>query len=701
MKIVMQHLKTGETFLEELPIPFITPNSCLIQSTCSLISPGTEKMLVQFGKANIVEKIQQQPDKVKQVLDKILNDGLFATLDAVNSKLEQPIALGYSSVGVIHAVGNNVHEFQIGDRVVSNGYHAEFNLVSKNLCVKIPDHVSDEEASFTLLGAIALQGIRLAKVELGEKMAVIGLGLIGLLTCQILKANGCEVIGIDVSTKAIEKAESLGILCYNSKDSKALDLYNTAFAGIGVDGVLITASSKDHIINYAAEICRTRGRIVLLGVVGNEIKRDLFYKKELQFQVSCSYGPGRYDPSYEDKGIDYPIGFVRWTEKRNMEAVLQLMQKRLLNLNPLISSRTSFEFVIEQCYQKLDELQYGNIIQYTAHSVNSNVSTIEIQEPIHSKQPITIGMIGSGSFSASILLPVIRKFNPNLKILISNQAGAAALAKKFGFQKLSSDSQQIWDDPEINLVIIANRHHLHGKSILKALACGKDIFIEKPLTIFKEELELIKMKLNSNNRIIVGYNRRFSEYIQKIMSVIKPYQDQLCISYLINAGHIDSKHWVQDPEFGGGRILGELCHFVDLCNYLINSEVTQVQAISQDHSKVALANNVSVQLKYQNGSIASIQYFSNGSKKLPKENIKLFFGGNCIELNNFKSIKSYGLNVSTGIFSKQDKGYEQQFKEVLNPISDAFGKKYQEQIIHTSEVCFQIIEKLQMNSQIG
>lgn len=696
MKLLMQSLKSGETFFEEIPIPVVGRNFVLVESLCSLVSPGTEKMLVQFGKSNWIQKIAQQPEKFKQLVQKIQTDGLVNTYKTVASKLDQAIPLGYSNVGIIKELGPGVHEFNIGDRVVCNGFHSEYNLVSKNLCAKIPDPVSNEEATMTLLAAIALQGIRLAKVELGERVVVMGLGLIGLLTCQILKANGCEVVGLDVSEQSLELASRLGIRALNSNIHKSDALFQSEFNGVGADAVIIAASTKQTLINDAAELSRVRGRIILIGQVGNEVSRDLFYKKELSFQVACSYGPGRYDPDYEDKAIDYPIGFVRWTEKRNMEAVLQLMANSALQLSLLIQQRISFDQVISAYYNNLDKLYYANIINYKSQKSVNEGRTLFLKSDQDRKGAFRVGLIGSGNFCSTIILPELKKFPIELITLCSSRPNAGQLAKKYGFQNVSSDQDEVIHNRDINLVIIANRHHAHANLIVKCLEAGKQVFVEKPICILKDDLIRIKTAFNNKSRLAVGYNRRFAPSIYKICNLIKGFEHQLSIHYVINAGYVDPKHWIQDPEIGGGRILGEVCHFIDLCNFLTKSKAVKVQAIAMgSQSSSQLSDTLSIQIKYANGSIASIQYFSNGSKKMEKECIQLFFNSKILELHNFKKIQGFGIHTSNDLFLTQDKGYKIQFKELFNPDSDYFNESYFDEICHVSDICFEIIDQLQ------
>ncbi|HRH99430.1 MAG TPA: bi-domain-containing oxidoreductase [Saprospiraceae bacterium] len=698
MKLLLQSLKDGTTFIQESVSPLAGPNQILVKSSCSLVSPGTEKMLIQFGRSNPLDKIKQQPEKFKEVLQKIQNEGLFHTLDLVKNKLDQPIALGYSNVGRVQHIGSKVQGFKIGDRVVSNGPHAEFVAVSKHLCCKIPDNVSDEQASFAILASIALQGIRLLKVELGEKIVVMGLGLIGILACQILKASGCEVIAVDVSDEALSLAKSLGFKTYSSKLQTADELFQSEFFGIGADAVLITASSSQPLVNEAAQMTRKRGRIVLVGVVGNEINRDYFYKKELSFQVACSYGPGRYDSSYEDLGNDYPIAFVRWTEQRNIESVLQLMANGLIQTEPLVYKLCPFEKVITEFYNQLDELKWGNIIQYNPQS-SENKTIIHFPHFKINKDKATIGIIGSGSFVSSVILPSLQKSKATIKSICSSQFQSAALAQKYSIHKQLNDVDQIYQDPEIDLILIANRHNAHATSVIKALQTDKFVFIEKPLCLTKKEFNDIQNAVSTNSKLYVGYNRNFAPLIQKIKQYIKGFEQQLNIVYTINAGVIDKGHWTQQIEIGGGRILGEVCHFVSLCQELCQSEVELISAIGNG-TEVQANDQVSIQLKFKNGSTASIQYLSNGSKKAPKENIKLFYSQKIIDLNNFKTLKAYGLSIRNSWFNKMDKGHDSQFL-LLSQLSDQlFNPSKLISDLHTSKVCFAIIDSIEKKQMI-
>ena len=517
MKQIVQNLKNGETLLVEVPIPQTKPGHVLIKTHNSLVSLGTEKMLVDFGKSNYLQKAINQPEKVKQVLSKIRTDGLKPTLDAVQRKLDEPIALGYSNAGEVIGVGNGVKDFSIGDRVVSNGPHAEVVNVPENLVAKIPDRITYEQASFTVVGAIALQGIRLMNPTFGETIVVTGLGLIGLLTVQILKSNGCRVIGLDFDSNKINLAKSFGVEAYDAGEVDAVEIVKNLTNGVGADGVLITASSKSNeVISESANVCRQRGRIVLVGVIGLNIDRADFYKKELTFQVSCSYGPGRYDINYEDKGLDYPIGFVRWTEQRNFEAILNSIEDEQINVNSLITEKLSLDKYSE-IYSDLDKQgSIASILSYSPEKLKERRDVVVQKKDFVNSNGI-IGVIGAGNFTRSMILPALKKINANIKYIASSGGlSATDLARKYDIEVATSDIKIIFDDPDVDAVIITTRHNSHANQVIEALESDKHVFVEKPLALVNEDLEEIKrVHKNSINSLVVGFNRRFSPFTKK------------------------------------------------------------------------------------------------------------------------------------------------------------------------------------------
>ena len=693
---IIQDLKTGHTLLEEVPVPQVRDGCVLIQTSCSLVSLGTERMLVEFGKANLIAKARQQPERVKQVLDKINSDGLLPTLEAVFNKLGLPLPLGYCNAGKVIAVGKGVASFQTGDRVASNGNHAEIVCVPENLVVKIPDVVSDEEAAFTVIGSIGLQGIRLLQPNLGETIVVFGLGLIGLITAELLKANGCRVIGIDFDSQKIVIAKVKGIIALNpANDSDPVKQVMDLTDQIGCDGVIITASTKgDNIVHQAALMARKRGRIILIGVVNLNIRRDDFYQKELSFQVSCSYGPGRYDEAYENKGLDYPIGYVRWTEKRNFEAVLHAMEVGKLDVKPLISERVPFNE-----YSRIygDMNKKGVIASILIYSEQLEINTkINISSSKFTASTGKLGIIGAGNFTYSTMLPALQKAKASIKYVADLQGLSAKLsAKKADAEYAVSDYNELLQDPEVNLVLIATRHNAHAQMVLNCMKAGKHVFVEKPLCLNAHELtEIIKCYSQQKSiSLTVGYNRRFSPFTVKMKQLLGA--SQMNIIATMNAGFIPPEVWVHDLESGGGRIIGEACHFIDLCSFLTDSKVISVCMNAMGLHPKENTDNASILLKYENGSTAIINYFSNGSKSYSKERIEVYSQVRTLVLDNWKVLKGYGFKGFSKMRGRQDKGHKAQFA-LLNEQIQKGGEALIpfESIVNTTRTSFACIESL-------
>ena len=698
MKQILQNLKTGKTELAEVPAPDARAGSVLIQTRASLISAGTERMLVEFSKAGLLAKTKAQPDKVKQVLDKIRTDGLMPTLDTIFKRLDEPLPLGYCNVGRV--VDNDASfKFQVlgfsnGDRVVSNGPHAEMVCVPENLCAKIPDSVTDEEATFTVLGAIGLQGIRLAEPTLGEKFVVFGAGLIGLLTVQLLRASGCEVLAIDLNGDRLRLAQSWGAEICDARSGSPIHVANGWTNGVGVDGVLITASAKtDEIVHQAAEMCRKRGRIVLVGVVGLNLRRADFYEKELSFRVSCSYGPGRYDDTYEQRGLDYPIGYVRWTEQRNFEAVLGMMASGRLDVAPLITDRVRFEDA-EEAYAKIlnDPSVLGVLFEYQRtydvgwKTEDRSRRTIRISAQGHEKRPegsdskTVAAMIGAGNFAKMTMGPALAKTGARLKYVSARSNGAAAthIAKKCGFENATTDLDRIWEDDEVNTVFIATGHNSHAALVCRALEARKHVFVEKPLCLNSDELDTIRavyhsrtksqeLRANNRQRLMVGFNRRFSSHVTKIRELLKSRGEPLAMSFTVNAGVIPKDVWVHDPEIGGGRIIGEGCHFMDLLSYICGSRVATVASSKMGKGVAVQEDKMSIVLSFEDGSIGTVNYFGNGSKAYPKEMLEIFSEGRVLRLNNFRKLEGFGFRGFRKFKTrKMDKGHQAQFNAFLD-----------------------------------
>jgi predicted dehydrogenase/threonine dehydrogenase-like Zn-dependent dehydrogenase len=672
MKQILQNLKTGVSELVEVPSPKLKSGNILIQTQYSLISVGTERMLVEFGKSGYITKANQQPEKVKQVLNKIKTDGLFTTIDAVRSKLDQSIPLGYCNVGVV--LESDVDGFSIGDRVVSNGSHAEIVCAPKNLCSKIPKNVDDETAAFTVLGAIALQGIRLLNPTIGEIIAVQGLGLVGLLAVQILKANGCRVIGIDVNSSRCELAQNFGVesvIVRNGIDPVAYA--RSVTDDIGVDGVLVcTASDNNNIMHQAAEMCRHRGRIVLVGTAGLKLRRDDFFKKEISFQVSASYGPGRYDPDYEDKGRDYPLGFVRWTEQRNFNAVLQLMSTGRINVKPMITHRFPFANAVK-AYNLLasDEPFLGIILEYGKNEIQvRDKKTIQfISKPKKVKGTPSMGFIGAGNHARSVLIPIFKKLDVSLKTITSSDGlSGAVYGKKFGFHQTTTNIDTIFHDNEIDAVVISTRHNTHAELVIKALESGKHVFVEKPLALTLHDLESIESSIiqNPESTLMVGFNRRFSPFVIKMKKILSVSNNPVAMIMTVNAGAVPTEHWTQDPDIGGGRIVGEACHHIDLLRFLVGTPIINYNRISM---ATATNDTVSLQLNFENGSIGTIHYFSNGNRSLSKERLEVFFDNKVLKLDNFRKLLGYGIQGFSRMSTiRQRKGYRNCIQAFINNI---------------------------------
>ncbi|HEX3383962.1 MAG TPA: bi-domain-containing oxidoreductase, partial [Mucilaginibacter sp.] len=556
MKQIVQDIKNGNTILEDVPAPVVANGQILIQTTRSLVSLGTERMLVEFGKANMLQKARMQPERVKMVADKVKTDGLKPTLNAVFSKLGQPLPLGYCNVGRVIAVGKGITEFKVGDRVASNGNHAEYVSVPQNLAASIPDNVSDDEAAFTVIGSIGLQGIRLANPTFGETIAVIGLGLIGLLTAQLLKANGCRVIGFDYDDRKIALAKDAGIMAYNPSDgTDTVKLVNSLTGDVGADAVLITASNKgNEIISQAAQMSRKRGRIVLIGVIGLDINRSDFYEKELSFQVSCSYGPGRYDANYEQKGHDYPLPFVRWTEKRNFEAILQSISDGLIKVEHLITERIALADYGKIYGNMAGSGSIASILVYEDKD-GPPTNSISIHDNGFKGQKGVIGIISAGNFTGATMLPALKKCAAPIKYIASSGGlSGTTLAKKFGIANSTTDYQQVLTDPEVDIVIITTRHNKHASMVIETLEANKHVFVEKPLALNKVELDgILTAYAQRDKTISVGFNRRFAPLAVKMKKLLGVQDSPVNIIATLNAGFIPAQSWVHDMEVGGGR----------------------------------------------------------------------------------------------------------------------------------------------------
>lgn len=697
MKQIIQDLKSGKTILEEVPAPLVKSGSVLIKTTRTLVSLGTERMLVEFGKANLIDKARQQPDKVKQTLDKLKTDGVMPTLEAVFNKLGQPLPLGYCNVGKVIAVGKGVTEFQVGDRVASNGNHAEYVCVPKNLVAKIPDNVTDDEAAFTVIGSIGLEGVRLLRPELGETIVVVGLGLIGLMVAQLLRANGCRVVGVEFDQAKLDLAAKWGVIPVNpAKGDDQVNVVESLTNGIGADGVIITASAHDDsIIHNACLMCRKRGRIVLVGVIGLNMRRDDFYKKELSFQVSCSYGAGRYDEEYEDKGHDYPIGYVRWTEKRNFEAILQTISNEGLDVDCLVSEVVDLADY-EQIYGDMRKKGViASILKYPEEEVVNRVVAIEGNK--FTATSGKIGIIGAGNYTSSTVVPNLKKAGAMVKYVASaGGLSAKVVAKKMGAENATSDYHEILDDPEVSLVIITTRHNMHAKMVLEALQANKSVFVEKPLCLNEEELAEITEAYKAAKQgttLTVGFNRRFSSFAEKLKKLVGDGPKNIIAN--MNAGFIPPEVWVHDLEIGGGRIIGEACHFIDLCSYFAGSKVVSVCMNAMGENPQENTDNASILLRYENGTNAVINYFANGSKSYPKERVEVFSQNRVFVLDNWRKLTGYGAKGFSKMSGRMDKGQQNEFARLNERILKGGESLIPfESIVNTTKASFAAIQSL-------
>ena len=658
MKQILQSLKTGLTEVANIPAPSAKRGQLLITTTQSLVSSGTERMMVEFGKAGWIEKARQQPDKVRMVLDKIKTDGLQPTLETVFNKLDQPLPLGYCNVGRVAELGEGAPGFAIGDRVISNGKHAEVVSVPVNLCAKVPNAVSDEDAAFTVLGAIALQGIRLAQPTLGETVVVTGLGLIGLLTVQLLRAHGCRVLGLDFDKEKLDLARQFGAevvdLAAGQDPIKVAESYSR---GRGVDAVIVTAATKSNEpMHQAALMCRKRGRIVLVGVTGLELSRDDFFKKELTFQVSASYGPGRHDPNYEEKGQDYPVGFVRWTEQRNFEAVLDMLAEGRLDVKPLISHRFPIDKA-DNAYELIGgaEASLGILLQYPGIILGPASRTLSLMST-HSAKSIKSGLeagkaavsfVGAGNYATAVLIPAFKNARADL-CSVASSVGVSGLhvARKYGFSEATTDTNRLFSEGDASAVVISTQHDSHARFVLQALEGGKHVFVEKPLCLTLAELNEIETTYNrirdksaSPPGLMVGFNRRFAPQIKKMKQLLNSVVGPKAFIMTVNAGAIPSDHWTQDSDAGGGRIIGEACHFIDLLRFMAGSPIESWSRVTMD---ALISDTVTISLNFCDGSIGTIHYFSNGTKAFPKECFQVFTAGRILQLDNYRKLTGYG-----------------------------------------------------------
>ena len=706
MKQLLQNIKTGKSIVEDVPVPTPREGQALVKVEASLVSAGTERMVVKFAEKSLVGKARSRPDLVKQVMDKARRDGLVNTAQAAFNRLDQPMALGYSSAGTIAALGKGMQGFNIGQRVAcaGGGYavHAEYNIVPRNLLTLLPKNVDFESAAFTTLGAIALHGLRLAEPQIGENVAVIGMGLLGLLAAQIATAAGCHVLGIDLDPARIALASSLGLQAVHRKE--AVDSSDAFTAHRSFDMILICAdTSSNDPVELAGIIARDRARVVATGAVGLTFPRKVYYEKEISFINSRSYGPGRYDLNYEEQGNDYPLGYVRWTEGRNFEAVVDLMAKGQLNVKPLITHR----FPIDQATQayevitgKKKEKFLGVLLTYpeTVEKFESS-KVVRFNVPTFKPSTCKLGVLGAGLFANSILFPSIKKAGDIELIGIASSGGLHAQhsGKKFGFQYATSDTDEIINDPNINTVAILTRHDTHAELAIKALRAGKHVFVEKPLAINNTQLSAISKQLKADGSplIAVGFNRRFAPLAQAVSSFFYHRNESMYIHYRVNAGAIPLGHWTQDPEIGGGRIIGEACHFVDFITFLIGAAPVSVTAQALPDGGKYREDNVSITFTFPDGSIGIVDYLANGDKSFPKERVEFFCAGQIAVLDDFVSLQIVKDGKKKEVKAAQNKGWVDEWKVFAKSIREGGEPPIPyEQLIGVSRSTFAAVESL-------
>jgi predicted dehydrogenase/threonine dehydrogenase-like Zn-dependent dehydrogenase len=682
LKQLLQNLKTGEGSVADVPAPIVQRGRVLVRTAASLVSAGTERAFIELGRKNLVGKATERPDLVRKVVEKVRSEGLLNTLNAVREKLDESHALGYSAAGTVIEVGEGVTEFRSGDRVACAGAgyatHAEMLSVPKNLCVRIPDGVDFESGAFATLGAIALQGIRLAGPTLGESVAVIGLGLVGQIAVQLLKANGCFVFGVDLDEWKVDLARQLGdddgCVMQEAAKQAVIDWSR----GRGADAVIITAAtSSDQPIQFAGEISRRKGRVVAVGLVGLNVPRQVYFERELTLQVSMSYGPGRYDPEYEEHGHDYPLPYVRWTEGRNIEAFLDLVAAQRVKVGPLITHR----FPIEESARAYEVFSapgapayLGIVINYdTGREVERYV--LKLARPATAKGvgQVKLGMIGAGDYAQGILLPQFKANGVDF-VAITTASGVTArdVGARYGFAQVVSGAEEVLANPEVNLVVIATRHDSHAELARRALERGMNVFVEKPLARNDEELDaVLETATRSGGRLMVGFNRRFSSLAQAGKDFFADRHSPLSILYRVNAGRVPRSHWVQDPREGGGRIIGEVCHCVDFMHFLTGSTVKRVyaEAVSSDDQTAVTEDSIFVTLKFADGSNGAIAYLAEGDRSLPKERIEIIGGSRVFVIDDFKSATAYrhGRKKQTTLRA-QDKGQREEVRAVCDTV---------------------------------
>ena len=707
MKQVLQNRKTGRPFVGEVPVPALQRGRVLVRTLASLISAGTERAAVELVSKGLVQEARQRPDLVKAVVAKVKNEGLLNTFASVRDKMAASQALGYSAAGIVAAVADDVTEFQVGDRVACAGVgyasHAEVLSVPKNLCVHLPEGVSFESGAYGTLGAIALQGVRLAEPTLGESVVVIGLGLVGQLTVQLLKANGCRVFGLDLDEARVALALELGADKAIVSNEAAAKEVETWTKGHGADAVLITAATdSNQPIELAASVSRLKGRVIVVGMTGMDIPRPPFFSRELKLIISMSYGPGRYDPEYEERGHDYPLPYVRWTEKRNIESFLELIADKRLNVERLTTHRFPIAEA-DRAYQlisgELHEPNLGVVLNYDSEA--DVARRISLGAPVRkSEKSVVLGVIGAGGYVPAMLLPHFKTEGVEFRsIATASGISAHDVGKRFGFAYAVSSADEVLDDANVNLVVIGTRNNTHGELARGALERNKHVFVEKPLALNDDELaSVLQAAEKSSGKLMVGFNRRFAPLTQRAKDFFRNHDAPLSMLYRVNAGRIPKEHWMQDPVEGGGRIIGEVCHFIDLLQYLAGAPPVYLfaESISARSSKIVDADSVIITLRFADGSNGSVAYLSEGDKGLAKERVEIFGGGRVFVLDDFRRATLYkdGREEQVGL-KTLDKGQQEQVRVVCASVlqGGAAPIAYDE-LAATTRATFRVLDSL-------
>ena len=709
MKQVLQNRKTGRPFVGEVPVPALQRGRVLVRTVASLISAGTERAAVELVSKGLVKEARQRPDLVKAVVAKVKSEGILNTFASVRDKMAASQALGYSAAGIVAAVADEVTEFQVGDRVACAGVgfasHAEVLSVPKNLCVHLPEGVSFESGAYGTLGAIALQGVRLAEPTLGESVVVIGLGLVGQLTVQLLKANGCRVFGLDLDEKRVELALEVGAdHAMVSSDAVPKEI-ETWTRGHGADAVLITAATdSNEPIELAARVSRLKGRVIVVGMTGMDIPRPPFFSRELKLVISMSYGPGRYDPDYEERGVDYPLPYVRWTEKRNIESFLQLVGDKRVNVERLTTHRfpiTEADRAYQLISGNVQEPSLGVVLEYDPEAEVVRKVPLGAPTPMRkAEKSVRVGVIGAGGYVPAMLLPHFKSEGVDFRsIATATGVSAHDVGKRFGFAYAVSSADEVIDDESVNLVVIGTKNDLHAELARKALERDKHVFVEKPLALNDEELEsVLEAAGRSKGKLMVGFNRRFAPLTQRARDFFAGSEAPLSILYRVNAGRMAKEHWMQNAHEGGGRIIAEVCHFVDFLQYMSGSPPVFVfaESLSAKSSKIVDADSVFITLRFADGSNGAVAYLSEGDKGLAKERIEIYGSGKVFVLDDFRRATLYKDGREEQMTLKaQDKGQQAEVRQVCASLlaGDALPINYDE-LAATTRATFRVLDSL-------